>query len=294
MIILYTSDIHANSNHLQSMIDNAEKENADCIIIGGDIVPHSSLFKKVESPILEQALYFKNIFIPTLKKIVENDGIKIYFDLGNDDYIFNRKILELFDGKLFHLIHMKKLKLSESFDIIGYMNVPPTPFSRKDWEKTDSRANPYIPNNYVLTEGYTSITGKREKKIIDAESDDTIENDLLQLSEQIDKPFIFISHCPPHNTHLDMIEDGLHVGSISIRKFIEEWSEKEKLIASFHGHIHASPIKSGSIFTKFKNSISFNLGQNEDFGENQELRYIIFELTEENSRSKINILKISK
>jgi len=49
-----------------------------------------------------------------------------------------------------------------------------------------------------------------------------------------DRKFILLSHAPPRDTHLDKTRFGLHVGSVSVRKFIEE---KRPLIV-FCGHIH--------------------------------------------------------
>jgi len=45
---------------------------------------------------------------------------------------------------------------------------------------------------------------------------------------------ILISHAPPKNTRLDMASLGGHVGSISVRSFIEEY----KPILTLCGHIH--------------------------------------------------------
>ena len=47
-------------------------------------------------------------------------------------------------------------------------------------------------------------------------------------------PLVLICHCPPLNTALDRIKDGLHAGSRSVREFIE----KEQPEYFFCGHIH--------------------------------------------------------
>ena len=48
------------------------------------------------------------------------------------------------------------------------------------------------------------------------------------------KPLVLICHCPPLNTALDRIKEGLHAGSRSVREFIE----KEQPDYFFCGHIH--------------------------------------------------------
>jgi len=49
-------------------------------------------------------------------------------------------------------------------------------------------------------------------------------------------PFILVSHQPPFNTCCDRIHSGKHVGSLSLRMFIE----KHQPLICFTGHIHES------------------------------------------------------
>jgi uncharacterized protein len=48
------------------------------------------------------------------------------------------------------------------------------------------------------------------------------------------KPLVMICHCPPLDTALDRIKEGLHAGSRSVREFIE--AEQPEYF--FCGHIH--------------------------------------------------------
>jgi uncharacterized protein len=48
------------------------------------------------------------------------------------------------------------------------------------------------------------------------------------------KPFIMVSHQPPYHTLNDQVSPGYHVGSKSIRMFIE----KHQPVVCFTGHIH--------------------------------------------------------
>ncbi len=200
----------------------------------------------------------------------------IYLDLGNDDFIFNRKILEE-EKELVRLLHFSRHRLTDDVDIIGYMIVPPTPFGIKDWEKADSTKIPYPPGTKISVQGYKSKNGLLEETVLNLSSDDTIENDLKCISEDIERPFIFVSHSPPYNTPLDVIYNGQNVGSLSIKRLIEKWSRKGLLVASFHGHIHESPRRSGAIHTKIENSFCINPGQGNGIG--SEFRYIIFKLS---------------
>ena len=87
------------------MLSVSEKEEVDCVIIGGDVVPHYLPEIARYGQIEAQTLYLENTFIPELTDFRDRTDAKIYLDLGNDDLISGRKVLEEYDGELFHLIH---------------------------------------------------------------------------------------------------------------------------------------------------------------------------------------------
>lgn len=288
MKIIYASDIHANPEHLFSMLAIAKKEKVNGIIVGGDIIPHYLPDTEKIGVFKAQEIYLRDIFIPTIKEFRKQQDIPIYLDLANDDFIGNRHVLENHDGKLLSLIHMRKHKLTDNVDIIGYMNVPPTPFTRKDWEKSDSVEMPFAKGNQIRLDGYISYSGGLQETLINVASDETIEKDLANLSEIVTGPFIFVSHSPPYLTHLDILDNGLHVGSISIKRFIEKWSDKNQLIVSLHGHIHGSPKRSGSIHSFIESTMCINPGQNE--GQGSLLRYVIMELDDRQTPPQVYVI----
>ena len=61
-----------------------------------------------------------------------------------------------------------------------------------------------------------------------------IQEELAALACTPDTKRILVTHAPPYDTKLDQIPDGTHVGSKSIRKFIEQ---KQPLVA-LCGHVH--------------------------------------------------------
>jgi len=288
MKIIYASDIHANPEHLFSMLAIAKKEKVNGIIVGGDIIPHYLPDTEKIGVFKAQEIYLRDIFIPTIKEFRKQQDVPIYLDLANDDFIGNRHVLENHDGKLLSLIHMRKHKLTDNVDIIGYMNVPPTPFTRKDWEKSDSVEMPFAKGNQIRLDGYISCSGGLQETLINVASDETIEKDLANLSEIVTGPFIFVSHSPPYLTHLDILDNGLHVGSISIKRFIEKWSDKNQLIVSLHGHIHGSPKRSGSIHSFIESTMCINPGQNEGIG--SLLRYVIMELDDRQTPPQVYVI----
>jgi len=64
---------------------------------------------------------------------------------------------------------------------------------------------------------------------------ETLKNCLISLKEKIgQRKIILVSHSPPKNTKLDRTTFGIHAGSISVRRFIEEHSP----LLVVCGHIH--------------------------------------------------------
>lgn len=279
MKVLFTSDIHAAKGHLSSMLTLAEHESVDAVIIGGDLIPHGLPRVQDLGILRAQEIYLTGVLIRSIRGFKEKNETTFFLDMANDDFIAGRPLLETHDGKLFHLLHMRKHRLSENMDIIGYMAVPPTPFSIKDWEKPDSRQQPYSRGGIVNLNGYLSDTGEIKETVLDLDADATIADDLSILSKDISRPFILIAHCPPYDTPLDMLNNGLHVGSASIKAFIAKWSRRGYLLASFHGHIHESPAVSGSTRTVIEQSACINPGQ--AVGDSAVLQYALFEVTEE-------------
>lgn len=275
MKLIFASDIHVDDRHLEALCDLTVREAADVLIIGGDLIPHTR--PRLSPPDLLKAhtAYLETVLVPGFEALRQKSACRIYLDLGNDDLWGARSVLEACDGRLFQLLHERRHRLSTRLDIIGYMNVPPTPFARKDCEKADTGQNPFEPGNRILTEGYVSHGGRIESKRLELDSPDTLETDLDRLSQKIERPFIFVSHSPPYDTPLDLLANGLHVGSRAIRHFIEKWAAKGFLPLSLHGHIHEAPFCSGTLQTRIGECLCLNPGQQPG-----ELRHVLLELAE--------------
>lgn len=284
MRVLFVADIHVSRDHLDQLVEAALNTEADALIIGGDIVPHDLPHAHAMGILDAQAMYLEGTLIPALKRLQSSADIEVYLDFSNDDFMANRALLEHYQEDLLHLLHMRKHPLSDEVDLIGYMMVPPTPFQRKDWEKPDSKDIPYPSASRVRLKGYATGSGQIEEIVLDLDDDETIEKDLDRLSRQIDRPFIFVAHCPPYDTPLDMLSSGAHVGSISIRRFIEKWSHRNLMIASLHGHIHESPQVSQSMHTRINGALAINPGQG------PVLQYALLELTGDEGHAGIRLI----
>ena len=67
------------------------------------------------------------------------------------------------------------------------------------------------------------------------------------------KPLILICHCPPKNTPLDQVRDGVHAGSTAVREFIEKYQPGY----FFCGHIH----EAAGVETRLDQTYGRNVGK---------------------------------
>lgn len=262
--LIYTADLHGNEEFYKRLLKKAENENVDAIIIGGDLCPRTG--ETIKDKIHNQKIFLEKVMIPLFKGFKKkNKSVEIYAIMGNDDFRINLKILENAEkNKILKSIHKKSIKLNKNLNIAGYSFVNPTPFRLKDWEKPDfenvknlSFLN--IPENHegiFDNDKMPMQLFNEEIRSIEKENG-TIQEDLTKLKKLSNpKKTFYVIHAPPFNTKLDIITTGAHVGSKSIREFIE----KEKPLLTLHGHIHESPKMSGSWKDKINNTICINVG----------------------------------
>lgn len=272
MKLLYACDIHTNRRHVKTLLNIAVRSGVNAVAIGGDVTP-KVIFDKYgfDKLVYEQRKYLEDEFVPILRDFKKaHTTINLYLDLGNDDFKANRDVLEKHEGELFHLLHMTVGRLTEDIDIVGFMDVPVTPFTIKDWEKADKKKQ-YPPVDSTI-KGYVSRGSHLLDHVINVFKDTSIEEELAELGKQITKPFIFVCHTPPYMTKLDQLYSGRCVGSTAVREFIEYWAVKGLLKAGFHGHIHESPKVSGSTVDYVAGVRCYNPGQTE-----RKLQYMLWE-----------------
>jgi len=256
MKVIYAADLHGLENLYQQLCELTLQEKPDVLIIGGDILPKHGH----PSDLLQNQKTFITAFLPAYADSLSSrvPGLRIYTMMGNDDCLANMDQLEgvAAKGRL-HLLHVRKNLLPNKFDLIGYGNIPPTPFSLKDSERIDTLQAPREPQT-----GMPVVSTKTGLEQIDDtayfESLPTIEQEL----ETLPAPSsfgnaVYVMHAPPWNTKLDMLYDGRHVGSRAVRAFIE----KREPYLTLHGHIHEAPEVSGSYIDKIGNTSCINPGQ---------------------------------
>ncbi len=209
--LIYTADLHGNMEFYERLLKKADEENCSAVVIGGDLCGREG--NTIDDKIQNQKLFLEEFAVPLFKNFKKkNKNKEIYIIMGNDDFRKNLEVLERAEkSKIIKSIHKKSMKLNQNINIAGYSFVNPTPFRLKDWEKLDF-GNDGVPGQ-LFDEEIRSV----EKE------NGTITEDLMNLKRLSNpKKTIYVIHAPPFNTNLDIIANKTHVGSKSLRKFIEK------------------------------------------------------------------------
>lgn len=245
--------------HYNKLLSLAVTEKADCIVIGGDILPRARSLVDLLDVQRKFIIYHLR---PLFERFREaNHETTIYLMMGNDDFAVNMDMLEEMDAEgLIKLLHLRAYHLAGNLYIAGYGCVPPTPFMIKDWERLDGE------RSEVPARSYEACTSSRDGlEYVNVRdwliTHNTINEDLKILAGMSDPGnTAYVMHTPPFGTTLDVLYNGLHVGSRSVRCFIED----HKPPLTLHGHIHESRHMTNQLADSIGRSICVNAGQSED------------------------------
>lgn len=241
----FAADLHGKTDRYDKLLASIANERPDAVFLGGDLLPHVSHSAAPEG----WDDFISDYLVPVFRKTRNALGETypdIFLILGNDDARREESDLLAAEAEgLCHYIHARKY-LWEGFVIYGFAYVPPTPFLLKDWELYDvSRHVP--PGSLSPEEGFRTVPVENNS-IKWA----TIQEELARLAanDPLDRA-IFLFHVPPCDTALDRAAlDGrfvegvpldCHVGSVAVRRFIEE----RQPLLTLHGHVHEAARLSG-------------------------------------------------
>jgi len=269
----FVSDLHGNISRYKKLFKKVKEERPEILFLGGDILP--SFFSSSSGD--DRNDFFQDILLQgflKLKTKLSNKYPQVFLILGNDDgAYYEDSIVQAEDLGIWNYIHNKKIEFDE-YNIYGYNYVPPTPFQLKDWER-------YDVSRYVDPGSISPEVGKHSRKLEGNEIKySTIQNDIEKLvqDKNLDKS-IFLFHAPPYKTNLDRaaLDDhkidhvplDVHVGSIAIKRFIEN----QQPLLTLHGHIHESAEITGTWKDRIGKTYSFSAAHN-----GLELALVKFEL----------------
>ena len=253
--LLFGSDFHGQRAAYDELVAQAAAIRPDAVVLGGDLLPFPNLG---EDPLDAQKNFVERglrAIFTELKKL----EVPVYAINGNDDWAAAVVDLEALaaDG-LVHWLHRTARPLSEAGDgwmIAGLGLVPVTPFYMKDFDRKDHEGwTPAIEPPMVKLTDRGPI---RDGALEEIYARPTLEEELAELGDKSDPTkTVYVVHTPPADCQLDVIHGGQHVGSRSLRRFLEV----ERPPLSLHGHIHESPKLSGSIQDTIGQTLSINPG----------------------------------
>lgn len=251
--ILYATDPHGSESAYERLFKEAVHSAANAVVLGGDLTPHSDP--------RGQGLFLREWLRPALARFRErNPAIRVFGLLGNDDWIANlTDFIALERDELLFGLHRQCHVLAPDLWIAGCSFVPVTPFGISDWDRLDSRDSIPPPKRRGPL---FSDTGKIVSGSMDEIRKRTTVEDTLAEIATLSPPekTVYVIHTPPHGTKLDMMYDGIHIGSSAVRRFIE----KHQPPLTLHGHIHESPSLSGEIADHLGRTTMLNPGDSRE------------------------------
>ena len=265
--LLFATDLHGNAQGYEELLAGAVELRAAAIVLGGDLCPHSRLSS--------QEAFLRTWLAPRLRRFREaHQEIRVFGLLGNDDWGVLQRELEGWEREgSFCCLHQRAHQLTDELWIAGSSFVPVTPFGMSDFDRFDAPGwrppAKYHPPLFSVTPS-SGLCGARsttraadeiiEGSMVELRRRETLEECLAALV-RLSPPArtVYVFHAPPAGTALDQIGDRSHVGSAAIRWFIEQYQP----LLTLHGHIHESPLVSGSISETIGKTLMLNPGDSQ-------------------------------
>ncbi|HUI82655.1 MAG TPA: metallophosphoesterase [Candidatus Binatia bacterium] len=257
---VFVTDLHGHRDRYEKLFALVAVEQPSAVFLGGDLQPTGSWYAK--KPEEGCGDFVREYLWPAFERLRENLGPSypaVFLIPGNDDPSSEEpSFLEAASRGAWLYIQGRKGRLGR-FQVYGYAYVPPTPFTLKDWERYDV--------SRFVDPGCISPEEGRRTVPFDANKVkwSTIQQDLAALAnDDVLADAIFLMHAPPYATPLDRAAlDGkqcdhvpldVHVGSIAVRRFIEQ----RQPLLTLHGHVHESTRLTGEWKTRIGRTICIN------------------------------------
>jgi Icc-related predicted phosphoesterase len=243
MRLVYTADLHGDAAAYRALLELAAAEGAAAAIVGGDLLPHSA---RLADALERQRRFVTDELQPLLEAFrARRPDARVFLLPGNDDWAAAAEALGSLEAAgLAYTIHERVFPISPhgrsgGLWLAGYACVPLTPFSIKDYERRDDGPLPPFSFDMAYTSRGGAIAPATAAEIAALPS---IADSLAALAQRSDPArTVYVCHTPPHDTPLDLMPRGRHVGSRALRAFVERHAPPLTL----HGHIHEAPALSG-------------------------------------------------
>jgi uncharacterized protein len=270
MKLLYCSDLHGSEEHYARLSIAARTHTPAIVILGGDLLPDDSALEP-ETLGKGQPEFVRTQFRQAMANLREAcNPAAVLVILGNHDWSSSAVAMkELADEGVITSLDWRTPVEIGGLRFLGYPCTPPTPWFVKDFERLD------LPGDVPPLLGGARWDPRFSKAM--AHASPLIYNEVPSIADEMaglkapEQPWIFVAHAPPFGTNLDRSYKGESWGSRAIRAAIE----KHQPLLSLHGHIHESPVVSGSFIDRLGKTVAINPGQ-----ARHSLRYALIEIDE--------------
>lgn len=266
--LLYASDLHGSEGHYARLAVAAGKHRPEIVVLGGDMLPDDSALEP-ETLGVGQPEFVRQQFQKAVEAIrAACNPLAILVIHGNHDWASSAAATkDLAKEGLFTVLDHETPFVIRRLGFVGYSCSPPTPWFVKDFERLDQPGDATPLLGGARWDPRFSKAIPHSAAVIFNEAS-TIADDLAKLCPPA-RPWVFVAHAPPFGTKLDQSYKGESWGSRAIRDAIE----KHQPLLSLHGHVHESPVVSGSFTHRLGNTIAINPGQTHD-----KLRFALVEI----------------
>ncbi len=248
--ILFTSDLNSNAALYAELVDCVRARRPHIVLLGGDLFGGDPR---------EQVRFARGPFEETLAALAQCGVQGVGILPGNDDWNAPLQALRDSDFRdLLQFVDEHPWPLDSAVNIVGYGYTPLTPFSVRDFEKLDH----YRPDKIEVLEAHATGVASSANDHVSAvrrslDGTESIEQDLTALDEHVHAGrTIFLSHCPPRNTQLDLAY-GRHAGSQALRDFLV----RTQPAISLHGHVSQIDQRQGQFAEWLDDTLVVNPGQ---------------------------------
>ncbi len=238
----FASDLHGRRARYEALFAAIAAERPAAVFLGGDLLPHAlAALGRAGEETPDFIADFLAARLLRLRDALGADAPRVFVILGNDDArVEEDAVLAAAARGAWEYVHARAADFGP-WRVCGYACVPPTPFRLKDWERYD--VSRFADPGCLPPEAGMRSVPVPEHEIIHG----TIADDLAVVTAGVDpERAIVLFHTPPYATRLDRAAlDGRmidhvpldpHIGSIAVRRFVEE----RQPLLTLHGHVHES------------------------------------------------------
>ncbi len=259
MRLFYCSDLHGSEQHYARLSLAVTAHSPEVVILGGDMLPDDSVLQP-ETLGKGQPEFVRRQFreaILGIRQACRPRAILVIF--GNHDWASSVLAMNELasEGLLIALNHKTPLDVG-GLAFLGYSCSPPTPWFVKDFERLDLTGDvPPLLGGARWDQRFCKPSAHGAEVIFGAVP--SIAAELADFKPP-PQPWVFVAHAPPFETNLDRSYKGESWGSRAIREVIE----KHQPLLSVHGHVHESPVVTGSFTHQLGSTVAVNPGQTRD------------------------------